>query len=61
MTLLKLQVGESTFQAFELYAVKGEPPARVAKFLNVSVSAVYVAKHRAVIKLRKIVRQLQEE
>ena len=53
MTLLKLQVGESTFQAFELYAVKGEPPARVAKFLNVSVSAVYVAKHRAVIKLRK--------
>lgn len=61
LALLKQQVGESTFQAFELYAVKGEPPARVARFLNVSVSAVYVAKHRAVIKLRKIVKQLQEE
>lgn len=58
---LKLQLEDSTFQAFELYAVKGEPPEKVAKFLKMPVNTVYVAKSRAVAKLRRIVKQLREE
>lgn len=61
MKELKLQLEDSTFQAFELYAVKGESPEKVAKFLKIPVGMVYVAKSRAVARLRKIVKQLKEE
>ena len=57
---LKLQLEEITFQAFEFYALKGESPEKVAKFLKIPVSMVYVAKSRALARLRKIVRQLRE-
>ena len=58
---LKLQLAESTYQAFEFYALRGGAPEDVAKFLNIPVNMVYVAKSRALAKLRKIVRQLREE
>ncbi len=58
---LQLQIEETTFQAFELYAVKGEAPEKVARFLKTSVNMVYVAKSRATSRLRKIVKQLQDE
>ncbi|NMD85300.1 sigma-70 family RNA polymerase sigma factor [Victivallis vadensis] len=61
MKQLKLQLEDSTFQAFEFYAVKGESAAKVAKFLKIPVNMVYVAKSRALAKLRKIVNQLREE
>ncbi len=61
MKQLRLQVEEVTFQAFELYAVKGETPEKVAKFLKIPVNMVYVAKSRAVAKLRKIVDLLRAE
>ena len=61
MKQLKLQLEDSTFQAFELYAVQGEEPAVVARFLRIPVGMVYVAKSRALALLRKIVRELQEE
>ena len=61
MKQLKLQLEETTFQAFEFYAVKGESPEKVAKFLKIPVNMVYVAKSRALKKLRKIVRALREE
>jgi len=61
MKQLKLQLEDITFQAFEFYAVKGESPEKVAKFLKIPVGMVYVAKSRAVAKLRKIVNQLREE
>lgn len=61
MKQLKLQLEDITFQAFEFYAVKGESPEKVAKFLKIPVNMVYVAKSRAVAKLRKIVNQLREE
>jgi RNA polymerase sigma-70 factor (ECF subfamily) len=61
LVILREQVEIGTFQVFELYAIKGEPPEKVARFLGISVSAVYVAKSRAVAKLRKIVEQLREE
>ena len=61
MKQLKLRLEDSTFQAFELYAVQGEAPETVAKFLRIPVSMVYVAKSRAIVLLRKIVRELREE
>lgn len=61
MKQLRLRVEDSTFQAFELYAVQGEAPETVAKFLRIPVSMVYVAKSRAIVRLRKIVRELREE
>ena len=61
MKQLKLQLEDSTFQAFEFYAVKGESAEKVAKFLKIPVNMVYVAKSRALAKLRKIVNQLREE
>ncbi len=60
MKQLKLQLEEITFQAFELYVVKGESPENVAKFLRIPVNMVYVAKSRAVARLRKIVSQLRK-
>ena len=61
MKQLQLQLEEVTFQAFELYAVKGEAPEKVARFLKISVNMVYVAKSRAIRRLRQIVKQLREE
>lgn len=61
MEQLKLQLEDITFQAFEFYAIKEEPAENVAKFLKIPVGMVYVAKSRALAKLRKIVNQLREE
>ena len=35
-------------------------PRKVAEFLKINVNMVYVAKSRAITKLREIVKQLQE-
>ncbi len=61
LMILRTQIELGTFQAFELYAIKGEPPEKVARFLDIPVGSVYVAKNRAVSKLRKIVEKLREE
>lgn len=61
MKQLKLRLEDSTFQAFELYAIRGESPDIVAKFLRIPVGMVYVAKSRALVRLRKIVRELKKE
>jgi len=49
-----------TYQAFELYALKGEPPRAVAQFLGIPLGRVYLAKNRATAKLRRMVEQLQD-
>ncbi len=58
LAILRTQIELTTFQAFELYALKEEAPEKVARFLNISVGSVYVAKSRALNKLRKIVEEL---
>jgi len=57
---LKTQVEPTTFQAFELYALKGQTADEVAKFLEISKNAVFVAKSRCVERLQKIIRELEE-
>ncbi len=61
LVILRTRIELVTYQAFDLYALKGEQPGDVAKFLNISISMVYVAKNRAMTKLRKIVKELRED
>lgn len=61
LEILKGQIAEVTYQAFELYALHGRKADAVASFLNISVGSVYVAKNRASAKLAVIIRQLEEQ
>lgn len=54
---LRTRIEAITFQAFELYVLKGWKPAKVADFLDMSVNSVYVAKNRAAEQLRKIIKE----
>ncbi len=60
MVELRNHVQTKTFVAFEMYAVKGDPVEKVAKFLECSVDSVYTAKSRCIRELKKIVRNLEE-
>ena len=57
---LKTTIEPKTYQAFELYALKEWSPNKVAKFLGISVNSVYTNKNRALIKLREIVKNMEE-
>ena len=61
MMELRSRVGAATFQAFDLYAMQGQPPGKVAKFLGVGISQVYVAKSRCLARLREIVTELRNK
>jgi len=58
---LASRVDEKTFQAFELYALKGQPPRETAKLLEMSVNGVYVAKTRCLKILRETISRLNTE
>ena len=58
---LKAEIAPNTFQAFELYALKGWSAAKVAKFTGMSENSVYVSKNRALSKLKAIVNQLKDK
>lgn len=61
MVELRSRVEVSTFQAFDLYAMQGQPPKRVAEFLGIGVPQVYVAKSRCLAMLREIVAELRNK
>jgi len=52
---------ERQFQLFDLYVIKGWPPAEVAKTLRISVARVYLTKHRVSALLKKEVRGLERQ
>ncbi|HRT57979.1 MAG TPA: sigma-70 family RNA polymerase sigma factor [Candidatus Paceibacterota bacterium] len=56
---VKARVKAEHYQAFDLCAAKGWPARKVAQYLNMSVPAVYVAKHRIQAQLRAEVRRLR--
>lgn len=58
---LRTESDPDTYQAFDLYALKSWPVAKVATFLNVTRNAVYISKTRCVQKLQRIVRQIDQE
>lgn len=55
------RLDERTLRVFDLCAIRGVPPAAAAEEVGMSVAEVYVAKNRAIKKLREIVAQLTEE
>jgi RNA polymerase sigma factor (sigma-70 family) len=57
---LRGELEETTIQAFDLYAMQGVAPAEVAKFLGISVNAVYLAKRRVARLVKKEVSLLNE-
>lgn len=52
------RVGESTFRAFELFALEGVPVEEVAATCGISVDAVYLAKSRLTRRLRELVGEI---
>lgn len=58
---IKRQVKPKHYQAFELYALKGWPPAKVASTLNINIAQVHLIKHRVGNLVKKEVRRLQEK
>ena len=48
------------YQAFDLHAVRGLSAREAAEFLGCTEAAVYSARHRALAKLREIVKKLDE-
>jgi len=56
---LRERVSPTTFQAFDLYALQKQPPAKVAEFLDIDTSGVYKAKLRCVSILRRIVAEMR--
>jgi RNA polymerase sigma-70 factor, ECF subfamily len=51
----------AVYQAFMLYAIEGQPPAKVARLLEISRNAVYISKTRVLQRLRDAIAQVQAE
>lgn len=58
---VKPEVKESTWRAFWLAAVNGESPEQIAKRLEMSIGAVYTAKCRVVTRIRKVLREADDQ
>lgn len=57
---IKSRVKDEHFQIIDLYVVKGWPVTRVARRLGVSLSQVYVVKHRLASLLKKEIQNLEK-
>lgn len=58
---MRTRVSPLTYQAFDLYALKGLSVREVAKLLGMDVSAVYVAKSRVLASARKEYERLRDQ
>ena len=56
---LRCRVSPPTFQAFDLYVLQKQPPAKVAAFLGLDIARVYKAKLRCLGILRRIVAEIR--
>ena len=57
---LRASLEPKSYQAFELFALKGQPAKLVAATLGMGEGAVYVCKHRALAMLRERVRGMSD-
>ena len=58
---VRSRVAPLTYQAFDLYVLKGRAPKDVAKTLGIDTDAVYVAKSRVLSYARRAFEQLQSQ
>ncbi len=58
---VRLQVDAGTFEAFKLYAIDGREPEDVAAHLGMAREAVYNAKSRVLVRLRRIREELDRD
>ena len=56
---VRTRVAPLTYQAFDLYALKGRPVGDVAKLLGIDTNAVYVAKSRVLSRARREYEELR--
>jgi RNA polymerase sigma-70 factor (ECF subfamily) len=54
-------VSEATWQAFWQTAVDGRPSKQVAAELGLTATAVYLARHRVLARLKELVKSVQEQ
>jgi RNA polymerase sigma-70 factor (ECF subfamily) len=59
-TQVRKDVSDSTWQAFWRTAMDGQPTRRVAADLGLTATAVYLARHRVLARLKELVRSVQE-
>ncbi len=57
----RTRVAPLTYQAFDLYALKGRAAEEVAKLLGIETSAVYVAKSRVLSRARREYEELRKQ
>jgi RNA polymerase sigma-70 factor (ECF subfamily) len=57
---VQAEVQPATWQAFRETAVAGKPAAAVAQQLGMTVGAVRVAKCRVLVRLRAVVKELEQ-
>lgn len=55
---VRREVAESTYLAFERYAIQGHPVSDVAASLGLTPNQVYVAKHRVLARIREMMVEL---
>lgn len=53
------EVDRTTFEAFRLYGIEGLPASQVAERLGTTANAVYIAKHRALTRLRELAKEYE--
>jgi RNA polymerase sigma factor (sigma-70 family) len=60
-TVVRPQVSEQTWQAFELTAIDGLNGTEVAASLNMSTGAVYLARSRVMSRLKQVVERIGDD
>ncbi len=60
MKQIRIELEPNTINAFEKFALEGQPAARVATELGMSRNAVFLAKHRVLTRLRELQDQLDD-
>lgn len=60
LDLVRAEVEPTTYQAFDLYAIKGWSADKAAGFLGVTRNAVYIAKARVLARIRALYADIEQ-
>jgi RNA polymerase sigma-70 factor (ECF subfamily) len=58
---VRVEFRDSTWKAFWLTAVEGQPPDHAASAAGISVGAVYIARSRVMARLRAVIQEVEGE